>query len=292
MQQVQSHYPAPRSPLIRLLRVFSALLPGEYLKTAFYLVIIDRPRRALRQALFSFYRYDHVYAVLEEFADACNGPFSVVEFGTSDGYSFIKLLYATRHLRLTDRVTVHTFDSFEGMPEPVDEKDQEWTCGDSWAPGQFKGRYEELEAYCHRHRYSNYRIHRGYFEQTIDAGFLDALSASPPALIWIDCDYYSSARTIFERLIDHVPNGAVIYFDDLDNLNYGSRFTGESRLVHEINCGLFGDNIELVADTALSLFSRRIYRFFRMPPNRLFDRNDATNSSEQVRVHGDGSPLP
>jgi hypothetical protein len=84
----------------------------------------------------------------------------------------------------------------------------------------------------------------------------------------------------------------VIYFDDLDNLNYGSRFTGESRLVHEINCGLFGDNIELVADTALSLFSRRIYRFFRMPPNRLFDRNDATNSSEQVRVHGDGSPLP
>jgi hypothetical protein len=84
----------------------------------------------------------------------------------------------------------------------------------------------------------------------------------------------------------------VIYFDDLDNLNYGSRFTGESRLVHEINCGLFGDNIELVPDTALSLFSRRIYRFFRMPPNRLFDRTDQTNASAQVRVHADGSPLP
>ncbi|HXA91872.1 MAG TPA: hypothetical protein VNU73_01395, partial [Steroidobacteraceae bacterium] len=69
MQHVQGHYPTPRSPLIRLLRVFSALLPGEYLKTAFYLIVIDRPRRALRQALFSFYRYDHVYAVLEEFAD-------------------------------------------------------------------------------------------------------------------------------------------------------------------------------------------------------------------------------
>jgi hypothetical protein len=290
-QQLQNRHPAPRSPLIRLLRLVSVLLPGDYLKTAFYLTCIDRPRRALRQALFSFYRYDHVYAVLDEFADHCVGPLSVLEFGTSDGYSFVKLLYATRYLKLTDRVTVHTFDSFEGMPPPVDEKDQEWIGGDNWVPGQFKGRYEELDAYC-RTRYRNYRIHRGYFEQSIDERFLTELDASPPALIWIDSDYYSSARTIFTRLIDRMPNGCVIYFDDLDNLNYGSRLTGESRLVHEINCGLFGDNIELVPDTALSLFSRRIYRFFRLPPNRLFDRTDQSNTSDQVRRHADGSPLP
>jgi hypothetical protein len=84
----------------------------------------------------------------------------------------------------------------------------------------------------------------------------------------------------------------VIYFDDLDNLNYGSHFTGESRLLHEINNGLFGGNIELVPDPQLSLFSRRIYRFFRLPPNLLFDRSDQTNTFEQVRLHSDGSPMP
>ncbi len=291
MQEIKALYPSKKSPLLRVLRLASSILPGEYLKTAFYLHVVDFPRRVIRQALLSFYRYDHVYTVLRDFANHCAGRFSVLEFGTSDGYSFVKLLYATRYLKLTDRVMVHTFDSFEGMPAAVDEKDREWTSGDDWVPGQFKGRYEELEAYCAEH-YRNYEIHRGYFEQSIDDAFLASLDQYPPALIWIDCDYYSSARTIFERLINRIPNGCVIYFDDLDNLNYGSKLTGESRLVHEINTGLLGENIELVPDSSLSLHSRRIYRFFRLPPNRLFERLDQANAAEHVRHYSDGSPLP
>jgi hypothetical protein len=291
MQEVEPHYPPDKSPLIRILRLFAVLLPGEYLKTAFYLNFIDLPRRLMRQALFSFYRYDHVYAALKEFAKHCAEPFSVLEFGTSDGYSFIKLLYATRYLKLTNRVIVHTFDSFEGMPTSADAKDKEWTSGDDWKPGQFKGRYKELAGYCAEH-YHNYEIHRGYFEQSIDDAFLTSLDKNPPALIWIDCDYYSSTKIIFERLIDKIPNGCVIYFDDLDNLNYGSRMTGEARLVHEINSGLLGDSIELVLDPVLSLYSRRIYRFFRLPPNRLFQRVGQGNTAEQVRRFAEGSPMP
>jgi Methyltransferase domain len=291
VRDVIPRYPADKSPLIRILRLASRLLPGEYLKTAFYLNFIDLPRRLLRQSFFSFYRYDHVYAVLKEFRTQCAGPFSVLEFGTADGYSFVKLLYATRFLKLTDRVTVHTFDSFEGMPAAVDEKDREWTSGDDWVPGQFRGRYQELEAYCAA-RYKNYQIHRGYFERSINDAFLNSLQLSPPALIWIDCDYYSSAKVIIDRLLDHIPNGCVLYFDDLDNLNYGSKLTGESRLVWEVNHGSFGDNVELVLDSSLSLLSRRIYRFIRVPPNRLFERRGERNAADHVRLHADGSPLP
>jgi hypothetical protein len=291
MQEIKTRYPLNRSPLLRALRLVSLILPGEYLKTAFYLHVVDLPRRVMRKALFSFYRYDHVYAVLKEFANNCAGPFSVLEFGTSDGYSFVKLLYATRYLKLTDRVMVHTFDSFKGMPAAVDEKDRDWTSGDDWVPGQFKGRYEELEAYCAEH-YRNYKIHRGYYDQSIDDAFLMSLNEYPPALIWIDCDYYSSAKTIFEKLINQIPNGCVVYFDDLDNLNYGSHITGESRLVHDVNNGLLGENIELVADPFLSLYSRRVYRFFRLPPNRLFQSLGQRNAATNVRLRSDGSPLP
>jgi hypothetical protein len=281
-----------RSPFIRALRLLSAALPGEYLKTAFYLNCIDLPRRVLRDALHSFYRYDHVYAILREFRDCLAGKASILEFGTSDGYSFVKLLYATRYLKLEGRVTVHTFDSFEGMPPPKDERDREWLIGDDWTEGEFKGRYPELCAYCEEKGYRNARVHRGYFEQSIDAAFLASLEDTPPLLIWIDCDYYSSTRLVFERLIDRIPNGCVIYFDDLDNLNFGSRLTGEARIVHEINSGLFGDDIELVADPVLSLNSRRIYRFFRVPPNRMFQSLRAENTSALVRRRRDGSPLP
>ncbi len=280
-----------RPGMIRLLHAVSRIIPGEYLKTAFYLNCIDKPRRLLRDVLFSFYRYDHVYAVLREFAQVRSGRFSILEFGTSDGYSFVKLLYATRYLHLEERIKVHTFDSFEGMPASADVRDRNWLSGDDWAAGQFRGNYQELERYCSQ-RYSNYEIHRGYFEDSIDAPFLASLEERPPILIWVDCDYYSSARTILTRLIDHIPNGAVIYFDEFDNLNFGSRLTGEARLVHEINEGLLGDDIELVPDLRLSLQSRRIYRFFRIPSNRLLFQPEEANDTDQVRRRSDGSPLP
>jgi len=280
-----------RSGLIRLLRLASHLLPGEYLKTAFYLNCIDKPRRMLRDLLFSFYRYDHVYAVLREFAQLPGPHFSVLEFGTSDGYSFVKLLYATRYLGLENRVRVHTFDSFEGMPASQDSRDRNWASGDDWAPGQFRGNYRALHDYCSQ-RYSNFEIHKGYFEDSIDPAFLASLQEYPPVLVWIDCDYYTSSKTVLTRLLDRLPNGAVIYFDEFDNLNFGSRLTGEARLVHEINTGKFGDNIELVPDARLSLYSRRIYRFLKIPPNCQLLAPDAPNEPDQVRHRSDGSPLP
>jgi Methyltransferase domain len=281
-----------RSPFIRVLKLFSAVLPGEYLKTAFYLNCIDAPRRALREALLAFYRYDHVYGVLREFRANFPGRGSILEFGTSDGYSFAKLLYATRHLRLEERIAVHTFDSFEGMPDPADDRDRDWATGDDWVRGQFRGRYEALIAWCETKRYRNAHVHRGYFEQSIDQAFLDALEEWPPILVWIDCDYYSSTRTVFERLLERLPNGCVLYFDEFDNLNYGSRLTGEARIVHEINTGGFGENIELVADTRLGLNSRRVYRFLRVPATRMLRPLVLESAEYFVHRRGDGSPLP
>jgi len=281
-----------RSPFIRVLKAFSAVLPGERLKTAFYLNCIDLPRRVLRDALFAFYRYDHVYAVLREFRAAFTGRGSILEFGTSDGYSFAKLLYATRYLQLEDRVAVHTFDSFEGMPDPVDERDRDWATGDDWIRGQFRGRYEALIEWCAKKRYRNAHVHRGYFEQSVDQPFLDSLEEWPPILVWIDCDYYSSTRTVVERLLDRLPNGCVIYFDEFDNLNYGSRLTGEARIVHEINTGCFGDNIELVPDTRLGLESRRVYRFLRVPATRMLKSRVMESTEYSLHRRGDGSPLP
>jgi hypothetical protein len=75
LAKYEERYVGNRSPLLRLLRVCSFLLPGEYLKTAFYLNCIDRPRRTVRDALFSFYRYDHVYTALREFASSYTGRF-------------------------------------------------------------------------------------------------------------------------------------------------------------------------------------------------------------------------
>lgn len=279
-----------KSPLITILRLLGRLLPGDYLKTAFYLNVIAKPRKALRTSLHAFYRMDHIYEVLQEFKNNYEGNFSVLEFGTASGYAFIKLIYATKYLKMQDRVMVHGFDSFEGLPPP-DPGDQNLVSDNNFIAGDYCGRYEELEEYCHR-RYQNYQIHKGCFETSITEEFLDTLKTYLPILIWIDCDYHRSARTVLERLIPYLPNGCVIYFDDYDNINFGSRFTGEARLVYEINSGKFGDGIELVRDPRLSLDTPRIYRFINYYSPPQFKCISKMLRSEVMNPRTNGSPLP
>lgn len=279
------------SPLLTGLRLFSRLLPGDYLKTTFYLKCLAAPRRLLRLALNGFYRIDHIYAVLQEFGSTYTGQFSILEFGTSDAYAFTKMLYATKYLGMDDRVMVHTFDSFEGLPVPVDAKDQDLIGDDSWVPGEYRGRYEDLKAYCAR-RYKNFQIHKGDFATTLTDELLSSLQTYLPILVWIDCDYYSSARTVFDKLIFALPNGCVIYFDEYERLNFGSRFTGEARLAYEINHGRYGEDIELVLDSTLAVNTQRIYRFIRVGSQLRYERRFKTHDAAKVHWRTNDSPLP
>ncbi|MEQ8969062.1 MAG: TylF/MycF/NovP-related O-methyltransferase [Coleofasciculus sp. C1-SOL-03] len=279
-----------KSPFIVLLRRLGKLLPGNYLKTMVYLNLVHKPRKILRRLLNSFYRMDIIYEVIQEFKNQYKGNFSILEFGTADGYSFTKMLYATKYLDMDNRITVHTFDSFEGMPASVDAKDKDVIADDGWVEGQFKGRYQELEDYCRSH-YKNYQIHKGYFQDTLTDENLSFLKNNLPILVWIDCDYYSSTRTVFDKLIPYLPNGCVVYFDDYD-FNFGSRFTGEARIVYEINQGVLGEGIELILDRELSLNSNRVYRFIRFESDLHFERLYKRNLASQLRQRTNDSPMP
>jgi hypothetical protein len=278
--------PRDRSSFITILRLLAKILPGDYLKTAFYLNVIAKPRKAVRLMLSTFYRMDHIYEVLKEFKNTYNGNFSILEFGTAQGYSFTKMLYATKYLQMDHRVVVHAFDSFEGLAASDDPAEQR-----RWSEGAFKGDYEVLEAYC-QERYRNYKIHKGYFEDTLTESVLEELATQPPILIWIDCDYYEPARMVLERLVPYLPNGCVFYFDDVD-VEFGSRFSGEAKLIYEINQGLLSDDIELVLDKKLSLDSRRIYRFVNGKNGRQYERLPDSHWAAGIpRPLGNNSPLP
>ena len=213
---------------------------------------------------------DHVYDVLYEARRKYAGKLSILEFGTNEGYGFRKLLYAVRYVGMEDRVVCHGFDTFTGMPEPSDRRDLNIVANrTAWSKGQFRGGYDELWGYCEKN-YSSFALHRGVFVQTLTPRFLETLSEYRPCLVWIDCDFYSSAHTVIQRLIPYLPNGCIVYFDEFE-FNYGSRFTGEARVVHELNAGKYGDGIELVLDRELSMDSLRVYRFVRFEGGPYFE---------------------
>lgn len=232
---------------------------------------------------------DHIYDVIKEFTRNYKGEFSILEFGVADGYSFTKKLYAVRYLKMEDRVIAHGFDTFEGLPETDSSADNSLITGREWIRGHFHGRYDNLLGYCRR-KYKSFQLHKGLFEETITDEFLQTLVARPPILIWIDCDYYTSTKAVFERLIPYIPTGCVVYFDDI-YFNFSSRFTGEMKAVWEINQGKFGDGIELVLDPALSWDSNRVYRFINVNNDKNYELIATAKGDPVRRLHND-SPLP
>jgi len=113
----------------------------------------------------------------------------VLEFGVRHGTT-INLIAGW-----TDQ-DVHGFDTFSGIPENWhDEQAGSYTT---------HGVLPEVR--------SNVRLHQGLFEDTLPAFLAD--NAGAVRFINVDCDLYSSTKTIFDHLCDRIVPGTVIVFDE------------------------------------------------------------------------------
>ena len=110
-------------------------------------------------------------------------------------------VYFGRSLRLIARASdgiVHGFDSFEGLPEA-------WNPREGAGAYSTGGRLPQVQP--------NVALHRGWFEDTLPAFF--AGSSEPIRLLHVDCDLYSSTRTVLAAAADRLVAGSVVVFDDL-----------------------------------------------------------------------------
>jgi tetratricopeptide (TPR) repeat protein len=113
----------------------------------------------------------------------------VLEFGVYNGKSI-------RRIAALVNQRVHGFDSFEGIPEAWNHEPK----GSYSAQGQLPSVP------------NNVTLHPGWFSETLPA-FVAQLN-EPVRFLHIDCDLYSSTKTIFEYLATHIVSGTVIVFDE------------------------------------------------------------------------------
>ena len=118
----------------------------------------------------------------------------VLEFGVEKGASLTTLAEGYKG-------EVHGFDSFEGLPE-------DW-AGTYERRGKFSlnGRLPKVPP--------NAKLHVGWFDRTLPK-FLQE-TPGDVALLHVDCDIYSSTKTIFEGLAPRIRPGTVIVFDEYFN---------------------------------------------------------------------------
>ncbi len=144
-------------------------------------------------------------------------PGLVLEFGVRRGTS-------TRVLAAAAGQEVHGFDSFEGLPEA-------W--GSAPAGALTTGRrLPDLGP--------RVRLHPGWFEDTLPP-FL-AAHPGPVRFANIDCDLYSSTRTVLTALAERIGPGTVLVFDEFvgnrtwraDEFRAFAEFKAQTGLEHRI----------------------------------------------------------
>lgn len=113
----------------------------------------------------------------------------VLEFGVRFGVSI-------RQIAALANQAVHGFDSFEGLPE-------------SWG-SEPRGSYSTLGALPAVP--GSVTLHRGWFEQSLPE-FLRS-HGGPVRFMNVDCDIYSSTRTVLTLLAERIVPGTVIVFDE------------------------------------------------------------------------------
>ena len=138
--------------------------------------------------------------------EGIDGP--VCEFGVASGRSINHIA------KLVPHETVFGFDSFDGLPE-------------DWQGVMPKGTFRRKELPAVR---DNVSLIRGLFADTLGSFLED--HAAPVKLLHVDCDLYSSTKTIFERLEARIQPGAVIVFDEY--FNYAGRQQHEYKVFADL----------------------------------------------------------
>jgi hypothetical protein len=103
--------------------------------------------------------------------------------------------------RRIDPRAIHGFDSFEGLPEA-------WS-GFNLGRGAFDlgGRLPRVP--------NNVRLHRGYFAESLPTWLRD--NSGQAAFIHLDCDLYSSTKTVLGLIAPRITSGTVVLFDEYFN---------------------------------------------------------------------------
>ena len=132
----------------------------------------------------------------------------VLECGVHSGASIRKISAAP----IFQNTTVYGFDSFEGLPERWDRNDMDVDKG----AFNLDGKLPDVP--------SNVELVPGWFDDTLPS-FAKRVEGESKLVtfIHVDCDLYSSTKTIFDSLGHLFCDGIVIVFDELFNYNNFSK---------------------------------------------------------------------
>jgi hypothetical protein len=152
--------------------------------------LVDRHMKGVPSFSDAFDLLEHSVAEIDR---KTKDPALICEFGVASGktINFIGQLFPDH--------TIYGFDSFEGLPE-------------NWRDGFAKGAFKTEAPPKVR---PNVRLIQGHFQDSLGP-FLEK-HPQGAAFMHIDCDLYSSTKTVLENFHSRIMIGTIIVFDEYFN---------------------------------------------------------------------------
>jgi hypothetical protein len=183
----------------------------------------------------NFFSVEDTFQYIDDIPDG-----NLLEFGVYRGSTLSRLIQR----RLF--VQVWAFDSFEGLPDNQ-EGNPDWPAGAFNAVEDLSLHTPErlMEYITKLTARPDINFVKGFFDQTLTSGLGERLSGTG-SYIHLDCDLYSSTKTVLDWLFKHnVPKpGCLFRYDDW----YGYSNKGGQQAAHEIFSKKYHVNFQGVAD--------------------------------------------
>lgn len=150
------------------------------------------------------------------------------EFGSWGGMTFALAYGESR--RHGHAAKLWAFDSFQGLPQPRMSEDEH----PEWQGGKMATNLEEFNAICAARGIPRdaYTAVPGFYEETL-AQMSPSEAPKNVALAYVDCDLYSSTKTVLEYLRPRLKHGMIVAFDDYFCWS-PSQVSGERRAMLEL----------------------------------------------------------
>lgn len=178
--------------------------------------------------------------------------FGVFRLRSIINFNFVRNIYSLRY-KIFKYINIYAFDSFEGLPESSagDVKDP------AWEKGTYLGKLDDVKMIAKRKNIKNIQYMEGFYNDILTDELANAMKNTPPSLIHIDCDLYTSAIIVLKWLDKIALPGAIYFFDDIWRY-HGHPDAGELKAIREYNdLPMRG----MLIEHSLSLGSKKVYIF-------------------------------
>lgn len=149
------------------------------------------------------------------------------EFGLWRGKTFRYAHRLKKRYRLSD-MKLWGFDSFEGLPAIDDEHHNVWHQGEFAYPEEAFRRMVRRAGF----KDAEFELVKGFYETSLNDALHQRMAGSHAAIVYIDCDLYTSAAQALRFTRRYLVEGSVLCFDEYWGYR-GSPDQGEQKALRD-----------------------------------------------------------